>query len=354
LSTDVKSTSRADATLSFLRRTYREYYYEHHDALETPTKISSREFGYVPFGGGMIRHLSYKSRGELAADLVKQAPSSVYCSNATYSNPTLAMDEKGWNGAELIFDIDAGMIPTACRSRHAISLCKTCGRTARGARPATCPKCGGTDLHQLQWSCDECLEATKQHAVRLTDFLTEDFGVPGSKINTYFSGNRGYHLHVLDERFGPMVPAARAEIASYVRGKGLIVRNRGDGEGWSPRIAEVVSRGMTQHLLDNVVASYGAMIDEAVTTDIHRIFRMPGTLHGSSGLLKARVRDLPSFRPDVDPVVLGDEPVKVFVEYSPEFRLRGRKFGPYSGAKVDLPCYAAVFLLAKGLGGVSD
>jgi len=357
LSSAVRSASRADATLAFLRRTYREYYYKHHDDLDVPTKISSREFGYVPFGGGMIRHLSYKSRGELAADLVKQAPSSVYCSNATYSNPTLAMDEKGWNGAELIFDIDAGMIPTACRSRHLISLCQGCGRSFRGAKPAGCPKCGSADLRQLHWSCEECLEATKQHVVRLTGFLTEDFGVPSTKISTYFSGNRGYHLHVYDERFEPMGAAARAEMANYIRGKGLLVRNRFDGGGrglgWSRRVAAVVSEGETQHLLERVVSSYGAIIDEAVTADVHRIFRMPGTLHGSSGLLKMRVRDLRSFRPDTDPVVLGDETVSVSVEYSPEFHLKGRRFGPYSGATIDLPCYAATFLLTKGLGGVS-
>jgi len=355
-STDVKRASRADETLSFLRSTYREYYYRNHGTLDIPTKMSNREFGYVPFGGGMVRHISYKTQGELAADLVKQAPSSVYCSNATYSHPTLAMDEKGWIGAELIFDIDAGEIPTSCRSRHLISLCQSCGKSIKGGRP-TCPRCEKADLRQLHWSCSECLDATKRHVVRLIEFLTKDFGVSYGDINTYFSGNRGYHLHVVDGRFESLGSPARAEIANYIRGKGLMVRGRpdgGHGEGWSPRIEALVSKGQSQHLLDNAVATYSAMIDSAVTSDVHRIFRMPGTLHGGSGLLKMRVKDIEGFQPTRDPVVLGDESVKVTVDYSPEFYLRGTKFGPYSGKDVDMPCYAAVFLLTKGLGSVSN
>lgn len=68
-----------EKTTAFLRKTYREHYFRHHDQVEIPTMIASREFGYIPFGRGMVRHLSYKSPGELAADLVKQAPSSVFC-----------------------------------------------------------------------------------------------------------------------------------------------------------------------------------------------------------------------------------------------------------------------------------
>ena len=87
-----------EKTLSFLRQVYREHYFKHHDLIEVPEEMASREFGYIPFDGGMIRHLSFKNGGELSAELVKQAPSSVYCSNATYERPTLQMDEKGMAG----------------------------------------------------------------------------------------------------------------------------------------------------------------------------------------------------------------------------------------------------------------
>lgn len=350
--------SQADEkTMAFLRRTYREHYFKHHDDVEVPTMLENREFGYIPFGKGMVRHLSYKSSGELAADLVKQAPSSVFCSNAIYSDPTLPMDEKGWRGAQLIFDIDASSIPTGCRTRHSFWTCNTCGKVIRSVeRPSRCPKCEGTSTTQLHWSCDECLRATKDHASRLVGFLTDDFGVSSASISVYFSGNRGYHLHVEDERFEGLDSSARAEIANYIKGTGIFHSQGSEhapAGGWAERIAAWVKEGKPQRL-DQVVNAFSSRIDESVTTDIHRIFRMPGTLHGNSGLLKMRVHDLQAFRPDYDPVVLGDEGVALSVQGSPSFSLKGKTFGPYSSEEPELPTYAAVYLMTKGLGRVLD
>ena len=343
-----------EKTTAFLRKTFREYYFRHHGDVEVPTMIESREFGYIPFGKGMIRHLSYNSPGDLAADLVKQAPSSVFCSNGTYSDPTLPMDEKGWKGAELIFDIDANDIPTTCRAKHSFWTCKDCGKIMRSAeRPEHCSKCQGVSLVQLHWSCGVCLAAAKEQAGRLIGFLTNDFGVPNDRISVYFSGNRGYHLHVDDKRFEPLEPSARAQIANYIKGTGL-VRPQGAeytfAGGWAGRIA---TAGLGQSSkLEPAVAAFGSRIDESVTTDIHRIFRMPGTLHGNSGLLKARVHDLQAFKPEYDPVVLGDDEIEVSVRGSPAFTLRGRTFGPYSGEEATVPTYAAVYMMTKGLAQV--
>ena len=95
-----------------------------------------------------------------------------------------------------------------------------------------------------------------------------------------------------------------------------------------------------------------ALIDESVTTDIHRVFRMPGTLHGSSGLLKMRVKEIGGFDPQMDPVVLSGEKVKVHIDFSPEFSLNGTRFGPYDSSTIQIPIYAAVYLTARGLGQV--
>lgn len=346
-----------DKTTTFLRRTYREHYFRHHDEIEVPKMMESREFGYIPFGKGMVRHLSYRSPGELTADLVKQAPSSVYCSNATYSDPTLPMDEKGWKGAELIFDIDASSIPTPCRTRHNFWTCKTCGKVIRSAdRPSRCSKCQGEETMQLHWSCPECLAAAKDHAARLISFLTNDFGVSSSNVLVYFSGNRGYHLHVDDQRFEAMDQSARAEVANYVKGTGFVRPQRGDTTpdgAWAERLA-IAELGNQALKMEQIVNTFGSRIDESVTTDIHRIFRMPGTLHGNSGLLKMRVHDLKAFRADHDPVVLGDAEVAVSVRGAPAFSLKGRTFGPYSSEEAELPTYAAVYLLTKGLARVAD
>jgi DNA primase small subunit len=353
---------------SFLRKAYREHYFKHHGLVEIPSKMASREFGYIPFGGGMVRHLSFKNPGELFAELVKQAPSSVYCSNAVYERPTLQMDEKGWERADLIFDIDADSIPTPCKAAHAWWFCSDCHRGGMGNKPTKCPFCRGQALEQVHWSCRECLNATKEHVKRLVDFLQDDFGVDPQSIRLYFSGNRGYHAQVQDERFERADPQIRAEIANYIRGTGfnLKVQGRvisGHAEvGWSRRAslyltAAAATEGgahpkRNQKLTNQIVAANAALIDESVTTDVHRVFRMPGTLHGSSGLLKMRVDLLEGFDPQRHPVVLSAEPATVRIHYSPEFYLNGTRFGPYDSSTVRIPIYAAAFLLARGLGDV--
>ena len=91
------------------------------------------------------------------------------------------------------------------------------------------------------------MDATKDHVSRLIGFLTNDFGVSSAGIRVYFSGNRGYHLHVDDERFEGMEPSARAEIANYVKGTGL-VRPSGSDYAASPegRLARKNSRPQEQ------------------------------------------------------------------------------------------------------------
>jgi len=298
------------------------------------------------------------------AELVKQAPSSVYCSNATYEWPTLQMDEKGWLGADLIFDIDADSIPTPCKVKHAWWLCGDCRKGGMGTAPPKCPKCRGLAVSQIQWSCHECLNATKEHVRRLIIFLTDDFGVDKHQIRVYFSGNRGYHAQVHDERFQKADPQIRTEIANYIKGIGLSPKSAPQAKaagptalGWAHRsdlfgAKSVGSKRQNQKMLDQVIGANAALIDEAVTTDVHRVFRMPGTLHGGSGLMKMHVESIDTFDPERSPVVLGSQSTKVYVDFAPEFFLKGIRFGPYDSSMVQIPIYAAVFLLARGLGKV--
>ena len=286
------------ATVAFLKKAFREFYFHSAQKVESPTRIEEREFGYVPFNGGMIRHLSFESQGELIAELMKQVPSSVYCSNATYSFPTLPMEEKGWQGAELIFDIDADSIPTSCKARHNRWYCQNCYREGRLPRPAGCPYCKKATTTEVHWTCESCLAATKEHTFRLMDFLTKDFGVLEKKVRVYFSGSRGYHINIQDERFEALDSQARAEIANYVRGTGLDLRTglnttpadlRTESHGWTRRVRLSLSSSeltpstsrarIAQRVLNQTVHANIALIDQSVTTDVHRIFRMPGTLH---------------------------------------------------------------------------
>ena len=360
-----------EETKAWLRTAYREYYFRGADKVEIPDEVESREFGYIPFGGGMIRHLSFKSKGEALAEILKQSPSSVYCSNARYEYPTRPIEEKGWLGAELIFDIDATDIPTACKRSHDLWYCEKCHASGKLPRPAKCAKCGGPTV-EFHGRCETCLDAAKDHAMRVAGFLTNEFGVGRESILLYFSGNRGYHLHIFDRRFDSLNPAARGEIAEYIRGSGLppsqtlasSLRRRPpgapQGAGWTRRITCYVDErrqdysGTLQKLVSEAISSQRAMVDSSVTTDIHRVFRLSGTLHGNTGMMKKRIESAESFDPQEDPVVLSDRPVRVRVEFYPRFRMKHRDFGPFFKPEdVELPTYAAVSILTRGLGEVA-
>ena len=358
-----------DSTKAFLRSAYKQYYFSRADSIEFPDEIESREFGYIPFGGGMVRHISFKNSGEAVAEILRQTPSSVYCSNARYSAPTLPMEEKGWNGSELIFDIDATDIPTQCKRGHDVWYCESCGSSGRLPKPPRCAKCGGNTA-ELKGTCKICLDASKDHTMRVVRFLTEDFGTSLGDIRIYFSGNRGYHLHVYDPRYYPLDQQARGEIADYLRAGSLLpvqslaaALRRPDAApaaGWMKRLSTYVDErrrgygGTLQKLVSEAVSSQRALVDASVTTDIHRVFRLAGTLHGNTGMPKMRISSADSFDPQVDAVVLSAEPVKVSVSFWPRFSIGGNTFGPFKSTTTTIPTYAAVSILTRGLGEVAS
>jgi len=148
-------------------------------------------------------------------------PSDVYYSAAYYERPEAEMDEKGWLGADLIFDIDADHIPTPCNKAHDTWLCSNCGAAGRGVPPASCPACGGQKFDEKTWPCEVCLATAKAEIIKLIDFLTKDFGFSLDEIRVFFSGHRGYHLQVESEKVRTLDQLARSEIVDYILGVGL-------------------------------------------------------------------------------------------------------------------------------------
>ena len=104
--------------------------------------------------------------------------------------------------------------------------------------------------------------------------------------------------------------------------------------------------------LDRMVRDMGAMIDPQVTTDVHRVFRMPGTLNSKSGLAKMRCSDLDAFDPFADACLLGDGKVGVRLKTPVKLKLKNKAFN-ISKESAELPAYAAVYLICKGLAEAS-
>src|SRR2546429_8747713 len=91
-----------------------------------------------------------------------------------------------------------------------------------------------------------------------------------------------------------------------------------------------------------------AKIDTVVTTDVHRLIRLPGTLNGHTGLLTMQVprERLDEFDPFRDSLAVQGG-MRIRVKDSPRFQLAERQFGPYLNEEGELPSYAAMLPLCK-------
>jgi DNA primase small subunit len=301
------------------------------------------------------------------------------------------MGEKGWQSADLVFDLDADHLP---------------------------------NVDPAETSYPEMLEACKQALLRLIDFLTADFGF--DDLDVVFSGGRGYHVHVRDERIVELGREERREIVDYLIGEGIDVDTVVEKEtvsgvglknptdkwlldpsgGWSSRVhkrllalldelrqlddpdalarlreyegigaksAETIlgavrnnyeelrqgnvdaggtgTRKLAKVLCAETVAADHAPIDEPVTTDTNRLIRLPGSLHGGSGLEVQRIdrEDLDAFDPLVDPVpeTFRGHDITVEVTDGGLAELDGDSFTLEAGNQT-VPEHVGVFLMARG------
>ena len=208
-------------SIASVQNIFREYYNKDFSLNECLPMIEKREFGFASFEGWMLRHKSFKNKEELASFLHNSVPSDAYFSCAYYEDPEAEMERKGWLGADLIFDIDADHIPTPCDKFHDEWVCGDCGFAGKGVTPEKCPICSGEKFNVSTWPCEVCLNSAKAEAVKLLDMLIEDFGFSKSEVHVFFSGHRGYHVHVEGEAVKTLDAVARKEIVDYISGLGF-------------------------------------------------------------------------------------------------------------------------------------
>ncbi|MCS6769185.1 MAG: hypothetical protein NZ570_01955, partial [Candidatus Caldarchaeum sp.] len=202
---------RGAAEAQFVQRLFRNYYEKRYTDPYRPQNIDRREFGYTPFDRKiMVRHLSFRAFEELRKTLAREAPLHVYRSAALYQYPQAPMEEKGWMGAELIFDIDADHLETSCKKTHDYFLCSSC-HAVYSEKNTRCTVCNNP-LTEVNTVCGVCLGKAKKEMTKLLSFLVEDLGLDKSSMTLSFSGNRGYHLAVSSEEVMNLDRSARQEI----------------------------------------------------------------------------------------------------------------------------------------------
>ena len=367
-----------DTDIQFLEESFKKYYFNHFDLITVPERTSEREFGYQKFNSGMSRHISIKDDKELHLMLMQNIPSDVYCSNAYYTFPSSPMNEKDWKEADLIFDIDAKDLNLSCRDSHTVSICNECNEVSKNA--TQCLKCNSSKLEKKSLPCKNCIDASKIEVSKLSEILIDDFVINKENIHVYFSGNEGFHVYVFNSQFQNISSRERSELSDYILLRGSIPETFGmkklkqnrasfpdfDERGWRGRfskyvygskskrskiITEFLTNGYSsfQKTLEDVSNNIGVKIDPNVTMDIHRIFRLPGSINSKSGLSKILCKDLTKFDPYAEASFLSDDSIEVFANCPTEFRLKNKKFGPYTNEKVTVPTFAAVYMICKKL-----
>jgi DNA primase small subunit len=252
--------NRKDISLRYVHDCFTGYYVENYENLCLPQAIKNREFAFLLLKEQiMLRHKAFKEKNEFFRFLKDNTPSDVYYSSAYYADPSVAMEEKTWLGSDLIFDIDADHIPIPCDKIHDKWVCHACGFSGKGITPQICPICSSQKFHVKTWLCDTCLKHAKQEAIKLLEMLLQDFGFTESEISLYFSGHRGYHIHVESENTKMLHSIERKEIVDYVLGLGInllftnqkrkvrwgrlfAVKSTKMNFGWSKRLVQGVSR----------------------------------------------------------------------------------------------------------------
>ncbi len=389
-------------SIEFVTKKFRDYYLK--VKLHLPIRYTQREYGFMFFNSdNMVRHLKFRDENEIKEYLIKNIPSHVYYSTAYYRYPDKEkMEEKGWMGADLIFDLDADHITE------------------------------GKNL-----SYEEMLEEVKRETKKLIyDFLIPDFGIDKNDIKVVFSGGRGYHIHIRNEKVLKLDSDARREIVSYITGNNMrfdffieeAIKNQKLFEenygGWYRKFTEqtrhvsiiirdyldsgdfntvenfmkeagikyrkrlinsllqekqIKLNGKNSRVIDllselnntnwivllndkEIIEDYLNLVkyfisinitgktDEPVTKDIHRLIRLPGSLHGKTGFIVTEVDldKLEEFDPLRDSIIKDfmNNNVKMIIKKGFSIKFGNEKFNFKEGEDY-MPEALAIFSILR-------
>lgn len=376
-----------------------------------PRRYTRREWAFLFFDKSfMVRHLGFDTRSQVEGYLRREVPRHAYYSTAYYEDPgARTMVEKGWQGATLVFDLDADHLEGASKMEYG-----------------------------------DMLAAVKDEFVKLIDrWLLDKLGFDLEDMGITFSGGRGYHAHIEDPRVLELNAYERREVVDLITGKANLddylerrtfhsgVRKdgggyksqtivmpdpeRGDWKGDLTRVTldlfsaldadlkadrrgEVVDRlaeltemgrdeareflalleqpddagrrrmdrilkerridlqqGMGaafwRRIHEKLFVQMKGEADEPVTADTKRLIRLPTSLHGKTGfrVVELTREELDDFDPLRDALAFGSDPVEVEALTDATFDLGGETHSLEKGGAVTLPEHAAVFACLRGM-----
>ena len=353
-----------ERTREYLRGRFADYYRA--AEIPLPPAANEREWAHIPWTPGagttMVRHQSQLDLGDVGGFLTRTAPRHAYFSAARYDDPGAStMGSKGWRGADLIFDLDAdhlpGVDPTETSYKAMLAACKDSLRRLLSFLEADF---GFTD-HRIVFSggrgyhvhvrTDSIQALDSDARGEIVDYVRGRGLDTDGLIRVAAAGGATQRLLRTDGGWGRRVHdelrSLTAELQELPEADALdrLTAVDGIGAGRAETILgaleanpRAIERGnmeaggpgirlLADALADRVVDEHAAPIDEPVTTDTHRLIRLPGSLHGGSGLVVTPIDRgaLDSFEPLVDavPERFTNQDISIKIETAQEVALGG-------------------------------
>ena len=376
-----------------------------------PDRFTRREYGFMFFDRNFVqRHLGFTKPSDLQRFLVAQVPSHSYYSTAYYRTPNAAtMEEKDWLGAELIFDLDADHLKNAEQMTYDVMLRQI--RTEMmnlvdsflindlgfTEEQIMITFSGGRGYHAHIKEADILGLGTHERR-EIVDYITSkglniDWVFPYAKVAISTANINGQErVNVARNRTIPADDSGGWKLRMR-NGLKEVVNNVCDMdvrelkkeypsiktsqnktiEGWQEDLKKsrelifinnkmsTLKKGTQDTLIkimaNDVVCRLSGEVDEPVTADVKRLIRLPGSVHGKSGL-----RVTPITRTeltDFDPLTMAvpkeysDNPVTITLRKDYDLSMKGQHFKLSTGT-TQVPEYAAVFLIGRKVADFGD
>ncbi len=382
-----------ERTLAYLRGRFGDYY--RGNTAGQPPDPRAREWGYVPWTQGpgetYVRHNSLLDLGDLDDFLARERPRHIYFSAGRYDEPSeKTMDGKGWQSSDLIFDLDADHLPGTSPEdsyREMLAACKEAlyrlldflrDDFAFENMQIVFSGSRGYHVHVR----DENIQTLESDARReIVDYvrgiglefdaLVDEETVGGTvgrespANNRYLPTESGWGERIHQELLAVMREVREMDeeeaVASLQQYEGVGQKKAETAYRFAQnRFVEIEEGNLSAHnVFENlarqfapqVVADQNAQIDEPVSTDTNRLIRLPGSLHGGSGLVVTTISpdELDEFDPLVDAVPETFQGHDITIETSDYQRIQlgGDSFTLEEGVHT-VPEYVGTFLMARG------
>ena len=383
----------------FLFKLFRRYYRSYTPVM--PDRFARKEFGFIPFEGTMRRHMAFSTQDDLRFFLSTKVPAHSYYSTAYYRYPSAPrMEDKAWMGAELIFDLDADHLANADRMTYdemmvqirseMISLVDDflMGDLGFTEKQISISFSGGRGYHAHVRTNDIYTLGTNERR-ELVDYMTCTgldldwvFPVQSKPVSsTSFSNGtvrssmltyrtiptpeeggwkrkmRGALVEIVKDitelepkevrRKYPSVKSGNeslVKLSDHLKKSGetmFKMNSMSDLKSWEQEIL--------MKCLEDCRPLYAREVDKPVTPDIKRLIRLPGSLHGKTGLrVHPITRDeLTDYNPLMSavPDVYTDDPVRITMRRDMDLRMLD--FDSHLSGETEVPEYAAAFLIGR-------